>query len=93
VAYTGQLEVGKHEVRLNAKDRDGRAGGYRWQFDVQPRGAPGPTSAPTTRVAPPPAATPGAPPPPAVQTPALPPPQRAPGAGQPPAQPPPASRP
>jgi hypothetical protein len=37
IGYTSRLEVGRHEVRLNAKDREGRAGGYRWQFDVQPR--------------------------------------------------------
>jgi hypothetical protein len=39
VAYSGKLDVGKHEVRLNAKDRDGRAGGYRWQFDVDSKAA------------------------------------------------------
>jgi hypothetical protein len=40
VGYTGKLDIGKHEVRLNAKDREGRAGGYRWQFDVEPRANP-----------------------------------------------------
>lgn len=38
VGHTSTLEAGKHEVRLTAKDRDGRAGGYRWQFSVQPAG-------------------------------------------------------
>jgi hypothetical protein len=44
IAYTGKLDAGKHEVRLTAKDRDGRAGGYRWQFDVesQPAARPSP---------------------------------------------------
>jgi hypothetical protein len=37
IGYTSRLDIGRHEVRLSAKDRDGRAGGYRWQFDVQPR--------------------------------------------------------
>ena len=55
VAYTGKLDVGKHEVRLNAKDSDGRAGGYRWQFDVQdkpPRLAATPLQLPTTQLLP-----------------------------------------
>lgn len=37
VAYTSTLAAGKHEVRVNASDQDGRAGGYRWQFGVQAR--------------------------------------------------------
>ena len=47
VAYTDQLEVGKHAVQLNARDRDGRAGGYRWQFEVQTKQPPTPTAQPT----------------------------------------------
>jgi hypothetical protein len=51
IGYTSRLDVGRHEVRLNAKDRDGRAGGYRWQFDVQPRpfgsATPAPARSPT----------------------------------------------
>jgi hypothetical protein len=57
VAYIGKLDIGKHEVRLNAKDREGRAGGYRWQFEVQPR-SPAPTATPPA-VQPAPAQTPG----------------------------------
>jgi hypothetical protein len=36
VGYTASLDVGKHEVRLSARDRDGRVGGYRWRFEAQP---------------------------------------------------------
>jgi hypothetical protein len=49
VAYTISLDSGRHEARLNARDRDGRAGGYRWAFDVQSRQAspiPAPKPAP-----------------------------------------------
>lgn len=42
VAYTGRLDDGRHEVRLNARDQDGRTGGYTWQFDVRPRTLPSP---------------------------------------------------
>lgn len=42
VAYTGRLDEGRHEVRLNARDQDGRSGGYTWQFDVRPRTQPSP---------------------------------------------------
>ena len=51
VAYTGQLGEGRHEVRLNARDQDGRAGGYTWQFEVRPRAqlSPVPRAQPTLR--------------------------------------------
>ena len=53
IAYTSKLEAGKHEVHLNAKDSDGRAGGYRWQFEVE-----GPVQAlPTTPPLPAPTAS------------------------------------
>jgi hypothetical protein len=52
VAYTGRLDIGKHEVRLNAKDREGRAGGYRWQFEVKPRSQASTPTPPATQPAP-----------------------------------------
>src|SRR5687767_3486482 len=42
IAHTAPLDAGRHEVKLNARDSDGRAGGYTWQFDVQPQGRPSP---------------------------------------------------
>ena len=37
LSYTARLETGKHEARLNARDLDGRVGGYGWEFNVQVR--------------------------------------------------------
>ena len=37
ITYTSRLDVGRQVVRLSAADRDGRLGGYTWEFDVQPR--------------------------------------------------------
>jgi hypothetical protein len=51
LSYTARLDTGRHETRLNARDLDGRVGGYRWQFEVQVRTplplAPHPTVLPT----------------------------------------------
>ena len=49
VAYSGKLDAGTHEVRLTAKDRDGRAGGYRWQFEVELPAEPTSTPRPAHR--------------------------------------------
>lgn len=45
VSYTSRLGPGRHEVRISARDREGRTGGYRWFFDVEA----GPQASPTTR--------------------------------------------
>jgi hypothetical protein len=42
ISHSSSLQVGKHEARLTAKDRDGRAGGFRWSFIVQPAAQPSP---------------------------------------------------
>jgi hypothetical protein len=47
LSYTARLDIGKHEARLNARDLDGRVGGYRWQFDVQVRMPITPAARPT----------------------------------------------
>jgi hypothetical protein len=63
VSYSGDLAAGTYAVQINARDRDGRAGGFRWQFTVG-GGAPPATAAttPSTAPAPKPTAPPTAPP-------------------------------
>lgn len=36
-SFTRQLEVGPHEVRIQARDDRGNGGAFRWQFTVGPR--------------------------------------------------------
>ena len=51
VSYSGDLAAGSYAVQINARDRDGRAGGFRWQFTVG-GGAPTPTVMATPAPAP-----------------------------------------
>lgn len=69
LSFVRQLPAGPHEVRIEARDESGQAGGYRWQFTVGPRQA----APDSTRSAPP--AADSALPTPAVPT--LPPPRTA----------------
>jgi hypothetical protein len=68
VSYSGDLAAGTYAAQINARDRDGRAGGFRWQFTVG-NGAPPatPATTPSTAPAPKPIA-PTAPPPTAPPT-------------------------
>jgi hypothetical protein len=59
VTYSGDLAAGTYAAQINARDRDGRAGGFRWQFTVG-NGAPAPTAAATPTSAPAPAPKPQA---------------------------------
>lgn len=46
VSYTGRLSPGRHEVRISARDREGRIGGYRWSFEVEAPAQASPTARP-----------------------------------------------
>jgi hypothetical protein len=60
VAYSARLEAGQYTARIRATDRDGRAGGFTWQFTVEPtddQPAATPVPSPRPTVTRPPATT------------------------------------